>query len=240
VRLRFRTARCTQARRGDLARWALRRRPRVERRRRGAAGPRRGAGARTFLAKGSPAVCSSPMKVSRQPPAGRALVGAARARGVRFERVAHSRYVRMRVACEGCAHRKDLRRVNRRQRRPERGRPTRGRAGTRARCRAPVPARCSRSLPVGAIHALVWLGHRYLVPRDDARLLVGGQSSNAASMRASPLPACTTCSMPLGGRARSGVLCDRRDLAGLRPHARRTTYIGSTRSKGTSSRVALS
>jgi glycine oxidase len=29
------------------------------------------------------------------------------------------------------------------------------------------------ALPRNAIRALVWLGHRYLVPRDDGRLLVG-------------------------------------------------------------------
>jgi glycine oxidase len=29
------------------------------------------------------------------------------------------------------------------------------------------------ALPAGAMRALVWLGHRYLVPRDDGRLLVG-------------------------------------------------------------------
>ncbi|HEY4440613.1 MAG TPA: glycine oxidase ThiO, partial [Candidatus Elarobacter sp.] len=29
------------------------------------------------------------------------------------------------------------------------------------------------AVPAGAMHALLWLGHRYLVPRDDGRLLVG-------------------------------------------------------------------
>jgi glycine oxidase len=106
---------------------------------------------------------------------GRALVGAARARGVRFERVAH-----LALAC-------DARRV-RGLRTPQgfaaastvvnaagawagqlEGVPEHARVAVR-----PVAGEMlAIALPVGAIHALVWLGHRYLVPRDDARLLVG-------------------------------------------------------------------
>jgi glycine oxidase len=29
------------------------------------------------------------------------------------------------------------------------------------------------AVPSGAVHSMIWLGHRYLVPRDDGRLLVG-------------------------------------------------------------------
>ncbi|GAC1582867.1 MAG: glycine oxidase ThiO [Candidatus Elarobacter sp.] len=50
-------------------------------------------------------------------------------------------------------------------------------AGVPERARVPVRPIAGEMLaiavPPGALHALVWLGHRYLVPRGDGRLLVG-------------------------------------------------------------------
>ncbi|MGD1066103.1 MAG: glycine oxidase ThiO [Vulcanimicrobiaceae bacterium] len=106
---------------------------------------------------------------------GRALVAACERLGVRFERV------------DGVALEADARRV--------RGlRTARGFAsvpvvvnaagawagvleGVPAAAQVPVRPVAGEMLalavPPGALRALVWLGHRYLVPRDDGRLLVG-------------------------------------------------------------------
>jgi len=106
---------------------------------------------------------------------GRALVGAARARGVRFERVAQ-----LALAC-------DARRV-RGVRTPQgfaAASTVVNAAGAWAGALDGVPEHArvavhpvagemlAIAVPPTAIHALVWFGHRYLVPRDDARLLVG-------------------------------------------------------------------
>lgn len=106
---------------------------------------------------------------------GRALVAACEALGVRFERVGD-------IALEA-----DARRV--RGLRTGYGftsAPTVvNAAGAWAGELAGVPARAriavrpiagemlALAVPAGAIRSLVWLGHRYLVPRDDGRLLVG-------------------------------------------------------------------
>jgi glycine oxidase len=106
---------------------------------------------------------------------GRALLGACEALGVRFERVAE-------VAIE-C----DARRI--RGLRTERGFMPAGTVvnaagawaglldGVPEDVRIPVRPVAGEMLAIAiprhAMHAQVWLGHRYLVPRDDGRLLVG-------------------------------------------------------------------
>ncbi len=106
---------------------------------------------------------------------GRALLGACETLGVRFERVAE-------IALD-C----DTRRV--RGLRTERGFSPAGTVvnaagawagkldGVPEHARVPVQPVAGEmltiALPRGAMRALVWLGHRYLVPRDDGRLLVG-------------------------------------------------------------------
>lgn len=106
---------------------------------------------------------------------GRALVAACERLGVRFERV------------EGVALEADARRV--RGLRTARGFASApvvvNAAGAWAGALAGVPVAAqvpvrpvagemlALAVPPGALHALVWLGHRYLVPRDDGRLLVG-------------------------------------------------------------------
>ena len=106
---------------------------------------------------------------------GRALLAACRGLGVRFERI------------EAIALEADARRV--RGLRTPRGFTAAATvvnaAGAWAGALAGVPdaARVAvrpiagemlaLAVPEGAMHAQVWLGHRYLVPRDDGRLLVG-------------------------------------------------------------------
>jgi glycine oxidase len=106
---------------------------------------------------------------------GRALIAACERLGVRFERV------------EGVVLEADARRV--RGLRTARGFAAApvvvNAAGAWAGALAGVPAAAqvpvrpvagemlALAVPAGALRALVWLGHRYLVPRDDGRLLVG-------------------------------------------------------------------
>jgi glycine oxidase len=106
---------------------------------------------------------------------GRALVAACESLGVRFERV------------DGVALEADARRVRGlRTAYGFRAAPVVINAagawagelpGVPARARVPVHPVAGEMLalavPRGAMRALVWLGHRYLVPRDDGRLLVG-------------------------------------------------------------------
>jgi glycine oxidase len=106
---------------------------------------------------------------------GRALVAACAAFGVRFERVEH-------VALEADARRaRGLRTnlgfaaapvvVN------AAGAWAGALEGVPPAARVPVRPVAGEMLalavPSGAVHSMIWLGHRYLVPRDDGRLLVG-------------------------------------------------------------------
>jgi glycine oxidase len=106
---------------------------------------------------------------------GRALVAACEALGVRFERVGD-------IALEADARRvRGLRTAYGFTSAPT----VVNAAGAWAGELAGVPARAhvavrpiagemlALAVPPGAIRSLVWLGHRYLVPRDDGRLLVG-------------------------------------------------------------------
>ena len=106
---------------------------------------------------------------------GRALVAACESLGVRFERVGD-------IALEADARRvRGLRTAYGFTSAPT----VVNAAGAWAGELAGVPARArvavrpiagemlALAVPAGAIRSLVWLGHRYLVPRDDGRLLVG-------------------------------------------------------------------
>lgn len=106
---------------------------------------------------------------------GRALVAACEALGVRFERIdelaleADARRVRGLRTAYGFTSAPVV--VN------AAGAWAGELAGVPERARVPVRPIAGEMLalavPPAAIHSLVWLGHRYLVPRDDGRLLVG-------------------------------------------------------------------
>lgn len=167
---------------------------------------------------------------------GRALVAAARARGVRVERVAE-----LALVC-------DARRV--RGVRTPRGFAAASTvvnaAGAWAGCLAGVPADArvavrpvagemlAIAVPAGAVHALLRLGHRYLVPRDDARLLVGAtvvERGFDARVTAGGLHDLLDAALAIAPALASFAVVE--TWAGLRPAtADGRPYIGATACEG--------
>ena len=167
---------------------------------------------------------------------GRALLAAARARGVRVERVAQ-----LTLEC-------DARRV--RGVRTPRGFAAASivvnAAGAWAGCLdgVPVDARVAVhpvagemlaiAVPAGAVHALIWLGQRYLVPRDDARLLVGAtvvERGYDARVTAGGLHDLLDAALAIAPALASFAVVE--TWAGLRPAtADGRPYIGATAIEG--------